>query len=322
MARPPSDSTPDSSPPPDDDASVFEDAPASEKASPPSDPPPSLKVRPPFPERINTIDIMPGTLIGAHLPPLLEAEAAKRAAQASQAVPPQAAQSRAPTKKSDTDGDASDGPQEAWRSPFERRPAWLIALSNIPLRFWAIAVGGLVAGLLLVSAARGCAGKSRVDELELRVATLERAVGVDAGSSASSGPAASSSNAAIANADKSATPAAAATAEDPKKTACAVAKLAAYQAWQGAADKAKSLAAPAQAKCASFWTDAKKQACYGAAFQSARAAESARDASIKGGATARDAVKKVKDDPKNDAIGRARTASTAAFDACQDENEL
>jgi hypothetical protein len=323
MSRPPSDSTPDSSPPP-DDAAPSDDASPSDKTTSQSDPPPPSKMRPPFPERINTIDIMPGTLIGMHLPPLLEAEAAKRAAQTSQAVPPHSAQDPKPTRKSDADDDAaSNAPKEAWRSPFETRPAWLIALSNIPLRFWAIAVGGLVMGLLLVSAARGCAGKSRIDELETRVATLERVVGVDAGSSTSSPPAASSANAPIANADsKPATPPVAATADDPKTKACAVAKLAAYQAWQGAVDKAKALSAPAQAKCASFWTDAKKQACYGAASQSTRSAESARDASVKGGAAARDAMKKVKDDPKNDAIGRARTASSAAFDACQDDNEL
>jgi hypothetical protein len=318
MARPPSDSSPDSPSPLDDAAPSDSTSPPSDP--PKSDPPPPSKVRPPFPERINTIDIMPGTLIGAHLPPLLEAEAAKRAAQASVASPPQMAQPIAPTKKLDDD-DASNGPQEPWRSPFERRPAWLIALSNIPLRVWAIAIGGLAAGLLLVSAARGCAGKSRIDDLETRVATLERVVGIDAGSSASNASASANANAPIANGDKSATPAVSATADDPKKN-CATAKLAAYQAWQAAADKAKALAAPAQAKCSSFWTDAKKQACYGAASQSTRIAESARDASIKGGATARDAVKKVKDDPRNDALARARTASSAAFDACQDENEL
>ncbi|MEO7112616.1 MAG: hypothetical protein ABI183_19375 [Polyangiaceae bacterium] len=320
MARPPSDSTPDSPSAPDEDAS------ASDKASPPSDPPPSLKVRPALPERIDTIDFMPGTLIGAHLPPLLEAEAAKRAAQASHAAaPPEPVPPPTPTKNSDAaDHAANDGSQEAWRSPFETRPAWLIALSNVPLRVWAMAVGGVVAGLLLVSAARGCAGKSRVDDLELRVAVLERTVGVstDAGAVASSAPAATSANAASVNADKPATTAAVATAEDPNKNACAVAKLAAYQAWQGAADKAKALAAPAQAKCASFWTEAKKQACYGAASQNARSAESARDATIKGGAVARDAMKKVKDDPRNDAIGRARAASSTASDACQDQNEL
>jgi hypothetical protein len=37
---------------------------------------------------------------------------------------------------------------------------------------------------------------------------------------------------------------------------------------------------------------------------------------------AHEAVKNVKDDPKNEAIAQARTASTAAWAACDDENEL
>ena len=41
---------------------------------------------------------------------------------------------------------------------------------------------------------------------------------------------------------------------------------------------------------------------------------------MKGGTTARDAVKAVKDDPKNDAIAKARAASEAAFAACQSED--
>jgi hypothetical protein len=50
-----------------------------------------------------------------------------------------------------------------------------------------------------------------------------------------------------------------------------------------------------------------------------RATQAARDAIIEGGPAARDALRAVKDDAKNDAIARARTASLAAFDACGDD---
>jgi hypothetical protein len=66
----------------------------------------------------------------------------------------------------------------------------------------------------------------------------------------------------------------------------------------------------------------KKQACYYAAFAGLRATQGARDAVIKGGVAAREAVKNVKDDPKNEAIAHAREASAAAWAACDDENEL
>jgi hypothetical protein len=348
MARRPRDSTPDSSspqddappskeapsddvtaasearpadqvPPPADEASPPEDAPApSEDVAPPK---PAKPPKPAAPERLNTIDVMPSTLIGMHLPPLLEEEAAKRAAQTSPVAPAPEPQ---PTKSADPVYDpASDDPQDAWRSPLETRPAWLIALASVPRNMWVMAGGGLVAGLLLVTAARGCVGKGRIDDLEKRVAVLERTTGVnpDAGMGTSGDPPTPSANAPPTSGGKS-TASAATTADDSKQKDCAVAKLAAYQAWQGAIDKAKALAAPAEAKCTSLWTDSKKQACYGAALQSVRSAESARNASIKGGAAARDAVKKVRDDPTNDAIGRARAASSSAFDACQDENEL
>jgi hypothetical protein len=50
-----------------------------------------------------------------------------------------------------------------------------------------------------------------------------------------------------------------------------------------------------------------------------RATQAARDAVIAGGAAAHDAVKNVKDDSKNEAIARARSASEAAFAACEDD---
>lgn len=286
--------------------------------------PAAPKERPPFPERINTIDIMPGTLIGAHLPPLLEEEAKKRAAAA--AALAEAAPREAPAEKkvgSAAREVPSDDNESAWRSPLDTRPAWLIKLMSVPPRLLAIGGGCLIFSLVVVSAARGCSGHSRIDALEARVANLEKATGVvtDGGAMAigesSDSPGASSG---AATGTKLAP--AAASADDPKKAKCALAKVTAYQAWQEAVDKAKANAAPAEAKCADFWTESKKQACYGAAMQGVHPAQVARDSVMKGGATARDAVKKVKDDPKNDAVARARAASEAAFDTCQDENEL
>ncbi|MGH7284335.1 MAG: hypothetical protein ACRELY_22640, partial [Polyangiaceae bacterium] len=269
---------------------------------------------------INTIDIMPGTLIGAHLPPLLEEEAKKRAEAA--AALEAAAPRELPVEKKMAPPPREDAREKdaPWRSPLDTRPAWLIKLMSVPPRLMAIGAGCLIFSLVVVSAARGCAGRSRIDALELRVANLEKATGVnvDGGTMAieEGSDSLSSAGAAVK------LPPAAASADDPKKTKCAVAKVTAYQAWQDAVAKGKANAAPAEAKCASFWTDAKKQACYGAALQNVHPAQVARDAVMKGGASARDAVSKVKDDPKNEAIATARAASEAAFDACQDENEL
>jgi hypothetical protein len=50
-----------------------------------------------------------------------------------------------------------------------------------------------------------------------------------------------------------------------------------------------------------------------------RTIQAARDAVIAGGATAREAIKGVKDNAKNEAIASARGASEAAFMACKDE---
>jgi hypothetical protein len=110
-------------------------------------------------------------------------------------------------------------------------------------------------------------------------------------------------------------------ATDDRKAACTVAKIEAYEAWQDAVAKAKTKAQAAGAQCSDMWKK-KKQACYYAAFAGVRATQGARDAVIKGGATAREAVKNMKDDPKNEAIPRARAASAAAWAACDDDNEL
>ncbi len=78
-------------------------------------------------------------------------------------------------------------------------------------------------------------------------------------------------------------------------------------------------AAPAQAACADEWSDKKKQACFYAAMATLRTSQAARDALMLGGAAAREAVKGVKDDPKNDALVRARASADAVFVACDDD---
>jgi hypothetical protein len=178
-----------------------------------------------------------------------------------------------------------------------------------------MAAGGAVLGVLLVvtfgSAARGCRTGGRVVDLEQRVGRIENALGIgDAGAvpSADTPPAADGGVAA----------AAAATGEDTPPE-CAVARIAAYHAWQDALAKAKSLAGPAQAACADLWSDKKKQACYYVASAEIRTTQAARDSVITGGPAAHDAVKNVKDDPKNDVIARARASSDKAFTACGDD---
>ena len=112
---------------------------------------------------------------------------------------------------------------------------------------------------------------------------------------------------------------AAVSADDDRAGACALAKIAGYQAWQDALARAKISAAPAEAACTEFWSDTKKQACYRTTMAEIRATQAARDAAIAGGAPAREAVKNVKDNPKNEAIARARAASQAAFAACEED---
>jgi len=100
-----------------------------------------------------------------------------------------------------------------------------------------------------------------------------------------------------------------------------MAKVAAYNAWQDAVTRAKETAKSAEAQCSDMWSS-RKNACYYTASAGVRSATAARDTVIKGGGPARDAVKNVKDDPKNDALAPAKAASEAAFTACHDENEL
>ena len=98
-----------------------------------------------------------------------------------------------------------------------------------------------------------------------------------------------------------------------------MAKVAAYGAWQEAIAKAKVNAGPAEAACADAWSDKRKQACYYAATATIRTSQAARDALMIGGSAAREAIKGVKDDPKNDALPRARAAADAVFAACDED---
>jgi hypothetical protein len=199
-------------------------------------------------------------------------------------------------------------------------------LRATPRRFLVIAVVGVLTGAIavtwLVSLSRG-SGRSGVDRLEARMRRIEERLGLppedEIVARAEGGRTAAPPAAVVGSGATPKTPAA---ADDPKKAACAVAKVAAYGAWQEALAKAKTLAAPAEAECADMWSERKKQACYYTASQHARTAQAARDAVMKGGIPAREAVKNAKDDPKNDLIPRARSASEAAFSACNDEDEF
>jgi serine/threonine protein kinase len=165
------------------------------------------------------------------------------------------------------------------------------------------AVGGaLLSGWVV----RGC-HSGEPPALEQRVARMEDLLGLtDAGPSA----------------PESVTPAAeggAVVAVDDRSGPCAVAKIAAYGAWQEALAKAKLNAGPAEAACADIRNDRKKQSCFFFATSETRTTQAAREAAIAGGGAARDAVKAVKDDPKNPAVAKARSASESAFAACGDE---
>jgi hypothetical protein len=164
-------------------------------------------------------------------------------------------------------------------------------------------------------AARGCRRGAQLEDLENRVARIEAQLGiVDAGAP----DAGDASPTAIDNHNDND----AAVAPDDSAPACAVAKVSAYRAWQDVLSKAKVNAGPATAACVDIWNDKKKQACYYAAYAPVRATQAARDAVMKGGAPAREAVKAVKDDPRIDAIARARGASEAAFAVCHDDGEF
>jgi hypothetical protein len=179
-----------------------------------------------------------------------------------------------------------------------------------PPRFLAIAGGcGILGALLVGLVVRGCRGNDRVGRLELRLAHVEDLLGID---EAGSAPAGASSLRAAESGD-------AAPPADDRAAPCALAKVASYQLWQEALVKAKANATGAEAACSSIWSENRRQACYYAAMSGIRATQAARDAVIAGGAAARDAVKSVKDDSKNETITRARSSSEAAFAACEDD---
>ena len=166
----------------------------------------------------------------------------------------------------------------------------------------AVAGAGAILGVVVVGAAvRGCR-ETRHGDLEQRVARIEDLLGlVDAGPAPPDAPLAPPVSA------------------DDRTASCAVAKVAAYGAWQEAIAKAKVNATPAQAACADSWSDRRKQACYYAAMATIRTSQAARDALMIGGSAAREAVKGLKDDPKNDALVRARASADAVFAACDDD---
>jgi hypothetical protein len=168
-----------------------------------------------------------------------------------------------------------------------------------------VAAGGAVLGVIIVALAiRGCRG-GRAEGLEQRVARIEDLLGlVDSGPDLTG--------------DASPVPTPPVSADD-RTASCAVAKVAAYREWTEAIARAKVNAGPAQAACADEWSDRRKQACYYAASATVRTSQAARDAIMTGGPTARDAVKNVKDDPKNDALGRARASADAVFSACDED---
>jgi hypothetical protein len=154
---------------------------------------------------------------------------------------------------------------------------------------------------LALLAARGCRSGERASALEMRVLRIESLLGLD-----------------DAGTPPLAVPIASASADD-RAAPCALAKVAGYQAWQEALVRAKSNATGPEAACAGIWNERRKQACFYAAMSGVRATQAARDAVVIGGATARDAIRAVKDDPKNDALPRARAASQAVFAACDED---
>jgi hypothetical protein len=180
-------------------------------------------------------------------------------------------------------------------------------LAGMKPRLLAIAAACGVTGALLVGiAARGCSRSARSEALERRVAHMESLLGIDdAGAPFAVNASRTASGAAVSVDDRSAP--------------CALAKVAGYQAWQEALAKAKVNATSAEAACGEIWSDRRKQACYYAAMSEIRTTQAARDAVMQGGAAAREALKSVRDDAKNDAIARARSASDAVSAACGDD---
>jgi serine/threonine-protein kinase len=189
-----------------------------------------------------------------------------------------------------------------------RASARAAAASTPPVRLVALALACALGGSLVVGlVARGC--RARQPNLEERVARIEDMLGLaDAGAAPPPSVATASADGAVL-----------AVSADEHSAPCAIAKIAGYQAWQDALSKAKLNARPAEAACADIWNEKRKQGCFYAAMAETRTTQAARDAIIAGGAAARDAVKAVKDDPKNDAIAAARTASEVAFSTCGDD---
>jgi serine/threonine-protein kinase len=217
------------------------------------------------------------------------------------------------------EGREAAGPPQAPALPppvpaprFARSPLARVRLADLRVQLPAIATACGVLGAVAVGlTVRGCRRSDRVGELEQRVVRIEDMLGIeDAGATSGGG--------ASTDAVSRETSAAAAAAAD-RSAPCAIAKVASYLAWQEAVVKAKSSASGAEGACASLWGESKRQGCYWAATSNIRATQGARDTAIAGGAAARDAVKSVKDDPKNEAIGRARSASDTAFAACEED---
>jgi len=180
----------------------------------------------------------------------------------------------------------------------------------VPARLLAVAGGCAGAGAIVMGIlVRSCRGTTRVEALERRVARIEEVLSLDDAGPAPTAPLASDAG----GEGVAAVPA------DDRGGPCAIAKVATYRAWQEAVAKAKTNAGAAEAACSSLWRESRRQACYYAATSTVRAAQTARDAIIEGGNPAREAVRNVKDDPKNEAIARARSLSETAFVACDDD---
>jgi hypothetical protein len=289
----------DSDAPPDD--SWNEDAPKSE-------PPPK-----PAADGIRRID----TVIGQHLPALIEADVLKAAAAAPASKPEPPPRKRVASVE-DSDDEIGIERGKKWRSPLQVGPDWWVALKSIPPKLVAIAGGGIVLGALVTLSMRGCSDNHHMKELDERVALLERTVGVslDGGRADDAGSSTTVSTTDDAGVRMAIAPASSGAPTD----ACANARSDAYAAWQDAFVKAKQNAAPALSQCSHILTSQHKQTCMATAMASARLVQAARDAAMKGGAAARDAVKNVKDG--GSAITTAKTASQAASAACQDDNGL
>lgn len=263
------------------------------------------------------------TVLGAHLPGLVEKEILEQAAagvakarREEKPAPP--AQSR--TAPMPSIADPAENPGK-WRSPLQVGPDWLVALKSIPKRLVVVAIIAGAVGVLCTLSIRGCGGDRRYDDLNARVALLEKTVGVslDGGRVA-----VSSSDAIELPSDDASTPmpiaSSAASAASSDNAACASAKTSAYTAWQDALGKAKQLAFPAETQCNHILTSQHRQSCLASANASMRLVQVARDTAMKGGAAARNAVKNVHDDGRNSALAPAKAASQSAFAACPDDD--